>query len=87
MDIGILDAADPMPTRRPLHIDSAEMRSFKESWNPGNCHTSLRESGMYEAGGNLCCVDGEFDKQALPREDPPPLKWMAEFEEAGFFAS
>ena len=82
---GILSTDEPMPARKPLHIDSADMRSFKESWNPTNCCTSLRETLMYEAGGNLCWIDGEFEKQVLPTEDPP-LKWMPEFEESGFFS-
>lgn len=82
---GVLNTDEPMPARRPLHIDSADMRSFKESWNPTNCHTSLHQTNMYEAGGNLCWIDGEVEKQALPTEDPP-LKWMPEFEESGFYS-
>ena len=82
---GVLNTDEPMPARRPLHIDSADMRSFKESWNPTNCHTSLHQTLMYEAGGNLCWIDGEVENQALPTEDPP-LKWMPEFEESGFYS-
>lgn len=82
---GVLITDEPMPARKPLHIDSADMRSFKESWNPTNCHTSLHQTLMYEAGGNLCWIDGEVEKQALPTEDPP-LKWMPEFEESGFYS-
>ena len=80
-----MNTDEPMPARRPLHIDAADMRSFKESWNPTNCHTSLHQTLMYEAGGNLCWIDGEVEKQALPTEDPP-LKWMPEFEESGFYS-
>lgn len=84
---GVLESDEPMPSRPPLHIKSGEstdLRSFKESWSPENCYTSLRSAGLYEAGGNLTWVDGETTHQTLPSEDSP-LKWLPQFDESGVF--
>ena len=37
--------------------------SYKEPWVPAHCYVSCRDSGLYEAGGNLCWVDAEVGGQ------------------------
>ena len=80
---GILSSPDPMPVRAPLEISEAKMVSYKEAWNPTNCALSLKKSSLYEAGGNLCWIDGEVVGARLPFEDPP-FSWLQEFDQVGF---
>lgn len=68
----------------PLRIDSAggkgaggqkSMEGYKESWCVENCCTSIKRTGLYEAGGNLAWVDTSLGTAGTPedvlfREEP-----------------
>jgi hypothetical protein len=68
------DALTPMSQMLPLHISGAGQvgTSFKEAWSPVNCRTSLIQSNLYEAGGNLCWLDPEISGAgfSMPGDDP-----------------
>ena len=61
-----------MKDHEPAHIqgDTAMLvYSFKEVWKPENCHDSIKNTGLYEAGGNLCWIDPGTAEQKMPLED------------------
>jgi hypothetical protein len=77
----IIDALTPMSQIAPLHISGSGQvgTSFKEAWSPANCRTSLIQSSLYEAGGNLCWLDPEVSGASfsMPGDDPA-FAWVWE---------
>jgi len=78
---GTIDSDKPMPELAPLVIQdkSSELRTYKESWNATNCLISLKQTGFYEAGGNLTWIDPEVLDQLVPSDDPP-LSWIMQYQ-------
>jgi hypothetical protein len=66
--------ATKMSMMAPLKISGGAggATSYKEAWSPENCRTSLNQSNLYEAGGNICWLDPEANAHEffMPGEDP-----------------
>lgn len=69
----------------PLKIADTKVTSFKETWNPANCHLSCSQSGIYEAGGSLFWMDPELNDFHLPAEEPS-WSWVFEAASSHFIA-
>ena len=73
---------------KPLRIESEvgkSMTSYKPPWDPAQCVTSLKESGCYEASGNLGWMNPEVatDKTTMPSE-PVSWAWLLDYSRTGF---
>ena len=80
-------AAQPLRSLQPLPIvpeTGVLITSYKEAWNTQNCHKSCKQSGMYEAAGNMnWAVVDLGDDQVVPYTEPS-WTWLSEAADNDF---
>ena len=76
---------DALFVRPPLQICSGAVSSFKEPWVPAHCDESLKQTGLYEAGGNLTWIDPQVADQEA--SDDPSWEWVYDYAKSGWVRS
>ena len=87
---GVITDKAPMNQHLPLEIQSTgDVVSYKEVWHPERCAQSLRQTNLYEAGGNLCWVDPAVVQSSLGPEESIPVEdpsytWLRDYAKTAF---